>query len=156
MWKKEHLANSREIRTAAQQTSWHACREVVCVWTSYLDLCWAQPTTVWTYPDGTLPSRSWPGCQMCSGRPCEPRVGWQVAGEAETAVCGGLHTHLLHLVEGLWVERGQRVPSTHRNKNNNGGLSALDHMTSAEGLQRFGKAASINPRTQCNMWKVKV
>lgn len=70
----------------------------------YRDPCWAQPTTAWTCPDGTLPSRSWPGCQTCSGRPCGPPTGWQAAGGAVSAVCGGRHAHLLHLEERLGVK----------------------------------------------------
>lgn len=70
----------------------------------YRDPCWARPTTAWTCPDGTLPSRSWPGCQTCSGRPCGPPMGWRAAGEAASAVCGGRHAHLLHLGERLGVK----------------------------------------------------
>lgn len=76
---------------------------------SYPDLCWAQPTTVWTYPDGMLPSRSLPGCQMCSGQPCEPRAGWQAAGVGETAVCAAPHAHLQHLVGGERDETGKML-----------------------------------------------
>lgn len=97
---RQHNSERSELRIRTHYyTHWHTSGDC---WMSisYPDLCWVLPTTVWTYLGGKLPSRSWPECQMCSGQPCEQLEGWQEADGAETAVCGGLHAHLLHLVEG--------------------------------------------------------